>query len=130
LLKAFNAKFNRAVKGFSSAAIRKLEAYDWPGNIRELENVVQKAVLYCEKPVIEKEVLDIPVPPVPPVISEDPASTIVAVPVGDARALKPEHLRHLLKINNGIVRRAAKQAGISRTTFLRKLKEFGVPRRG
>ena len=40
--------FNRRVTGFSDAAIRKLVAYDWPGNIRELENTIERAVMLSE----------------------------------------------------------------------------------
>jgi transcriptional regulator with GAF, ATPase, and Fis domain len=41
----FNAKHNKKVKRFTKAVIRKLEQYPWPGNIRELENVIERSVI-------------------------------------------------------------------------------------
>ena len=47
-LKRFAAQANRAITGFTPAAAERLTAFDWPGNVRQLQNEVQRAVLLCE----------------------------------------------------------------------------------
>ena len=47
-LKRFSAQANRVIHGFSAAAVDRLTAFDWPGNVRQLQNEVQRAVLLCE----------------------------------------------------------------------------------
>jgi two-component system, NtrC family, response regulator AtoC len=50
---AFNREFKKCVSGASPAAIRLLEAYGWPGNIRELRNIVERAMLLAEHDVLD-----------------------------------------------------------------------------
>ena len=47
-LKRFAAQANRVIHGFTAAAVDRLTAFDWPGNVRQLQNEVQRAVLLCE----------------------------------------------------------------------------------
>src|SRR6516225_1253031 len=47
-LKRFASQANRVIRGFSSGAIERLTGFDWPGNVRQLQNEVQRAVLLCE----------------------------------------------------------------------------------
>lgn len=51
----FSTELGLAVKGISSDVLQSLEAYEWPGNIRELKNVIHRAVLMCEGDTIEIE---------------------------------------------------------------------------
>ena len=61
LVRAFIDKYNkrlgRAVREATPAALETLAAYHWPGNIRELENVIERTVLFCESDVIDAESL-------------------------------------------------------------------------
>lgn len=52
-----NEKLNKEVAGFSSEVINVFEAYPWPGNLRELKNIVRRAVLLCQGPEITSEQL-------------------------------------------------------------------------
>jgi DNA-binding NtrC family response regulator len=120
-LKAFNKKFRRSARGFSASAFRRLLGYGWPGNVRELENAVQKAVLFCQDRLIGEGMLD---------LSVAHTALDAAVPVGDSRALKEEHLLHLLEKHNWIVKRAAAEARVSLPTFFRKMRRFEIRRKG
>ncbi|HET9531790.1 MAG TPA: helix-turn-helix domain-containing protein, partial [Blastocatellia bacterium] len=51
-LAKYSARFNRLARDFSPDALQKLLMYEWPGNIRELENVVEAAVALCDGPLI------------------------------------------------------------------------------
>jgi len=51
----------RAVAGLAPAAMRKLEAYDWPNNVRQLENRIRRAVLHAEGTIIQAAEIELPV---------------------------------------------------------------------
>jgi|SRR3989339_112094 len=121
-LQIYNRQFNRSVKGFSAESFQKLIEYDWPGNIRELENVVQRAVLYCENKTIEKDHLNF----MPERAPATHAPEALTLPTGNSRSLKREHIVSLLRKNNGIVKYAATEAGISRATMFRKIKKYKI----
>jgi transcriptional regulator with PAS, ATPase and Fis domain len=121
-LKTYNEKFERAVKGFSAKGFQKLMAHDWPGNVRELENVVQKAVLYCEKDVIEEDQLNLA--QAMPIESQKQEK--IKIPKGDSRGFTRDHIIELLRQNNYILKRAARAGRISRSTLYRKIKKYGI----
>jgi DNA-binding NtrC family response regulator len=52
-----NQRLDKSVQGFSPAALEALSRYGWPGNIRELENLVERMVLFASGPVIERDAL-------------------------------------------------------------------------
>ncbi|MBL8025539.1 MAG: sigma-54-dependent Fis family transcriptional regulator [Fibrobacteres bacterium] len=56
-LAKYNREFKKSVKEFSSSAINKMIHHSWPGNIRELKNVVQRAVLFSNKETITEELI-------------------------------------------------------------------------
>ncbi|MFH0921735.1 MAG: sigma-54 dependent transcriptional regulator [Fibrobacterota bacterium] len=128
-LKEYNYTFNRSIEAISPEAFQKLLAYDWPGNIRELENVMQRAVLFCIDKQIEIKHIDLPAAPSPssPLRSGEPS--LSAIPFGISRAFRKEHILSLLKKNNNIVDWAAREARMSRATFYRKMREFRINRK-
>jgi two-component system, NtrC family, response regulator AtoC len=75
LVEKLNARLHRQLRGFSDEALDRLRAYAWPGNIRELENVVERCMLFCDGEIIRVEHL--------------PPSTRSAAPDRDER-LRPE----------------------------------------
>lgn len=118
-LDLYNKKFHKEITGFTAESYKKLMTHPWPGNIRELENTIQKAVLYCPENTISEEMLEV----------ASPSSAVTAtlpIPYGDARAFTAEHIRTLLSMHNGIVERAIKASKISRAAFFRKMKKFRI----
>ncbi|MFH0919844.1 MAG: sigma-54 dependent transcriptional regulator, partial [Fibrobacterota bacterium] len=109
LLKNYNRKFNRSVKKLTPAAFQRLMAHDWPGNIRELENVIQKAVIYSDKDTLAPENLEIPEQKKAFHKKQAP----LKIPTRNPRALRREHCIELLEKNNGIIRWAAREAKVS-----------------
>jgi DNA-binding NtrC family response regulator len=55
LIDRFNAEFRKRVKGLSPAALAVLERYSWPGNIRELRNAIERAMLMTDRDRLEPE---------------------------------------------------------------------------
>ncbi len=58
-IKKYSKKLDKDVTGISKQTLKRLNAYHWPGNIRELENVIECAIVLCNGEIIEKENLDI-----------------------------------------------------------------------
>jgi two-component system NtrC family response regulator len=107
LARSAKAKHRKAL--FSPAALKALLAYGWPGNIRELENKVQRAVIMAQRNVIDPADLD---------LETAGADADEAQPLRDARArVEREALLEGLVKHRGNISRAAKTLGVSRPTL-------------
>ncbi|MGO8997246.1 MAG: sigma 54-interacting transcriptional regulator [Polyangiaceae bacterium] len=130
-LTLFSARHRRDRKTISREALRKLVAYDWPGNVRQLENVLLNAWLMSEESEIAEGDLTIPDARGAPSISET-----VAKPRGSAssrpqtesqfRTTERDKILHALTSCNWNRAQAAKLVGLPRRTFYRRLKEYGI----
>jgi DNA-binding NtrC family response regulator len=105
----------------SPSAERTLAAYYWPGNIRELRNVLERAVLLGDRIQIDAEDLaDVLAPP-------GAARSWAATTLEEAER---EHIRRVLRELGGEVRAAAAVLGLSRSALYRKLQKLGLPADG
>jgi len=110
--------------GFTDEAMAVLKAHDWPGNIRTLENAVERAVLLCEGPVIRPDDL----PPKLRRAAQQPRSTLRPLPDSgiDLRLAVQEYendmIRQALDRTRGNKNRAAQLLGLNRTTLVEMLK--------
>jgi transcriptional regulator with PAS, ATPase and Fis domain len=122
----FNAKFGKDLFDVSPPAMAALEAFPWPGNIRQLENFVQQAVLVSSGPELRLEHLPQQVRDYRPVVSTP------AVPVRPAslsqhrQQLERNVIQRLLASNNYTGAQAASALGISRVTLYKKVKQYGL----
>jgi two-component system, NtrC family, response regulator GlrR len=116
LARHFVAKFSLECrlppKALSPAVIHKLLSYEWPGNIRELENVVSRAVILSERPVIGCEDIQLP--------SQSPETGPASFKFLKAKAIaefETSYIRQLLAENDGNITRAANAAKKHRRAF-------------
>lgn len=123
LTRHFVARFSQAMKkevnDVSQDAIRKLSDYPWPGNIRELENVIERAVILARGPVITADLLPLPSSEPPEV--PRPEGRLVALAV-----VEKEHIQYVLKRSGYHKSRAAAILGIARRTLDRKIEEYDL----
>jgi DNA-binding NtrC family response regulator len=118
---------------FSPEAIEVLEHYDYPGNVRELENAIEHAVTLAESRTITPA--DLPAMlrsgRLLPERVESFASAATATIERESWSLaevERDHIRRVLHRHRGNATAAARQLGISRTTLWRKLREYGIAR--
>jgi DNA-binding NtrC family response regulator len=117
-LKRFASQANRTIAGFSPAAVERLTAFDWPGNIRQLQNEVQRCVLLCEGNVVDAADLSI--------------TNVKATPEGQdtnftlLEGVERNAIVQMLKETGGNKLEAAKRLGIGRQTLYNKIKAYGI----
>ncbi|MHC4369549.1 MAG: sigma-54 interaction domain-containing protein, partial [Planctomycetota bacterium] len=122
-LRMYSAQHNREKLGFTDEAMEYLERYTWPGNIREIENVIERATLLSKSKFIGPD--DLP-------------EAIRAEPSGQVADYKPKSLKEsLAEPEKDIIRRAlqanhwnrqetARALQINRTTLFKKMKHYGL----
>jgi DNA-binding NtrC family response regulator len=132
----YNHRLNKRIEGMTDEALALVQAYAWPGNIRELENLIERTLLFADGPRIG--VGDLPqhlrspgVTPVP-----GPAPAALPVPPGEtglkdivrqrSAELEKDLITRALEETGGNVTRAAKLLQISRKSLQTKMKEFSL----
>ena len=125
LLADMNAKHGRSVAGVADSVLQMFQSYNWPGNVREMRNTLERGVIVCDGPLVEPRHL----PPnfgsggVKPMANDGEGIRLeVGTTVGEAE--KMLILKTLAASNNNKTR-AAEVLGISLKTLHNKLKEYG-----
>ena len=108
-----NHKYRKKIDGFSKQAINGLKNYHWPGNIREIEHIVERAVIVTDNTQIQLEDLHFS-------IKKQKASFVKNLNLDETEKLLIEQALHK---HQGNVSRAAKELGINRTALYRRLEK-------
>ena len=122
----FAARHGKQIRGMSPAARRKLLSFDWPGNVRQLRNVVESMVVVDYDGLLDVD--DLPEEfsaPAEPAGDSSPASltALVGRPLTELEKL---FVSETLRLTAGNREEAAKMLGIGERTLYRKIKEFGL----
>lgn len=107
------------VHRISDEAMMHLMNYDWPENVRELENSLKRALVFCSGPVITTA--DLPPNVLRRVERRSSDHTVIPLKESEQRTIV-----HALEVTGGNRVRAAKLLGIGKTTIYRKVREFGL----
>ncbi|MCP9454626.1 MAG: sigma-54 dependent transcriptional regulator [Nitrospira sp.] len=108
---------NKDIKGFTPAALHRLMVNPWLGNVRELENVIEKAVVMSRQDMITPDLL--------PSVGVSPETPLK--PLTEAREeFERTYLKNLLQLTGGNISRAAQFAGRYRADFYKMLKKYGL----
>jgi two-component system response regulator AtoC len=122
-LKRHCERTKRNVVGFQDEAMRSLQTFNWPGNVRQLENVIERAVILTKSPTIG--VCDLPEEIREP--KDDGNGNGFGLPLKKALQLpEKELIVRALKAHHGSRQATAKALGINRTTLYKKMKRYGI----
>nr|HEX4317247.1 sigma-54 dependent transcriptional regulator [Kofleriaceae bacterium] len=112
---------------FTVEATRAMQAYDWPGNIRELRNVVERAILISNRStrITHRDLRFEAMAATADAVSSAAAD---AEPPGTLAEAERRHIERALRYENGSVEKAAIRLGISRSTLYDKLRRLGISR--
>jgi DNA-binding NtrC family response regulator len=115
-LKRYASQADRNISGFSQTATEMLRTFDWPGNIRQLQNEIQRTVLMCENNVIDVQDLSITT-----VMSQNEVEDLTLM-----EAMERNTIEKILKETGGNKLETAKRLGIGRQTLYNKIKIYGI----
>jgi len=124
-LKRYAVKNKKDIRGFHPQALMLLARYDWPGNIRELENTIERAVILCLGEQITPK--ELPPQMLPDDFKMIDKETNANTPGGlTLKDVEREAIKAILEQTNGNRSQSAKRLGIARQTLLNKIKEYGL----
>jgi len=126
-LEEFNKKLQRNVKGFTKKALKLIYEYDWPGNVREMENTIERCMIISEKDSLDVDDL-------PQHIRAADTSAVVdqqSVMFTDDNIIpfekiKEKSIRHALKVTGGNIVEAARKLQLGRATIYRLMEKYGI----
>jgi DNA-binding NtrC family response regulator len=119
-LKRFNEQYGKTIRDLAPDTVMRLVSYDWPGNIRQLESVIERAVLFCSGTELLPNCL--------PEEFQDraPSSTFVIPPLLPMEEIERQAIMQTLERTQGNIKKTAQILRFPRPTFYRKLKKLGI----
>jgi transcriptional regulator with PAS, ATPase and Fis domain len=133
-MEKYNKRLNKKIQGLEPEALEILQEYAWPGNIRELENMMERMILFSDGPLVQAK--DLPEPlketdtvkiPLPVLAAAQGADASMKDIVKQAAAgLERDLIGKALEETGGNVTQAAKKLKISRKSLQVKMKELGL----
>ncbi len=114
-VRQYSLRLNKRIETISSETMRALTQYSWPGNIRELQNFIERAVILSSGPELT--------PPFAELVRLKEASSAEPVTLRD---VERAHISRILRQVNGELTRAACLLGVPRTTLFYKIRRLGV----
>lgn len=115
----FCQQYEKPMPRLSESAATRLRELPWAGNIRELEHVIEKAIILNEAEELTEELLPVPAPTAP-------ASTLQEEPTITLEAMEIQLIRRTIRQCEGNLSAVAAQLGITRQTLYNKMKRYGL----
>ncbi len=126
----FNKKLRKEIKGFTKRALKLIYEYDWPGNIREMENTIERCLIITENEVVDVEDLPSHLRTAENMASVDYAGPLFSnETIVPFEKLKEEAIRHALKVTKGNIVEAAKRLHLGRATIYRLMEKYSIENR-
>jgi len=125
-LNIYSNKYGKTISGFSHEVEHVFSNYDFPGNIRELENIVQRAVVLAEGPKIEKRLLPAYLLGNDRLTSRSKKTSFKVAKKKILADFEKAFVTECIKNSKGNIRRAAENAGMDYKNFYDKLKKYSI----
>ena len=120
-LEKFQKRLRKTVKGISAEAMALLQSYAFPGNVRELENIIEHSLAVCQGDVIQVRDLPPDLANLELYSYQRPDRTFLSL-----EELERDYIQHVLRLTGGVRTRAAEILGIDRASLWRKMKKYGL----
>ncbi len=115
-------ELGKQVEGISEGALRLLMARDWPGNIRELENAIERGIVGCRERIIDEACFSF-------LVQADDHAAPWALPGNlTLEEIEKQAIEATLRRTEGNIKEAARVLGIDRSTLYDKIKRYGIER--
>lgn len=115
-LKQYAKKYNRPVNDISNALVKKMQQYNWPGNIRELQHAVERAVILSQEKTLQPDDLFL----------KSSAGQPATATGFDLEDMEKNMIIKALKRFNGNITDAARELGLSRAALYRRMEKYGL----
>ena len=112
-------KINKRLDGYDESFLEKLISYPWPGNIRELKNLMERCIILADGPTLSQALL-------PPEFHGHLPGGIQNSVMITMREMESRHIRQILHYTDGNKSRASKILGISIATLYRKIEQYQI----
>lgn len=118
-LKQYSQKYRKNFTGFKPAAMELLQRYSWPGNIRELQHAIERAIIMAEGNELDsRDFFFLSAKP-----SSEKASTSATLNLDD---MERSTIQRAIDKNGGNISKAAKELGLTRASLYRRLEKYGL----
>jgi DNA-binding NtrC family response regulator len=130
-LEQFNGSLGKNIVGFETSAVNKLTQYDWPGNVRQLRNAIERAVILCDKEQISLRELPFTddfehLTEHIPSTNEELKKIKKEIRQKAVSEVEKNFVLNALTLNDWNVTQAAKKVGLQRTNFQNLMKKHGI----
>jgi len=119
LLERLSAEQNRRVEGVSAEAMARLVAHEWPGNIRELRNVLERALVVATGSILQASDFG---------FATEPGAEVDRVGPLSLEEIEKRHIGNVLRHTDGNVSQTARILGIDRVTLYNKMRKYNLKR--
>ena len=117
-LKIYSKKYNKPPKRISAGTLKKLEKYQWPGNIRELQHAIERAVIMSDSSSLQPSDFLFPSP--------ETKGDGILLDTYNLEEVEKATIRRVLSRHGGNISQASKELGLSRTSLYRRLEKYGL----
>jgi DNA-binding NtrC family response regulator len=114
-IEKFNIEMKKSIEGVNETAMKLLLNYNWPGNARELRNVIERAMVVAKGKVITEADIILPV-----------STEKISYGNKSLEDIEKEHIRYVLEENKWNIMKSAQILGIDRVTLYKKIKKYGL----
>jgi DNA-binding NtrC family response regulator len=116
----YSSKYLKAAVNFDPSALQKLKAYGYPGNVRELQYSIERAVIMADEPLLKAD--DLIFSALESAVDDSPVNTDNI----QLSTLEKNAILRVIEKHNGNITRAAKELGLTRTALYRRLSKYDI----
>lgn len=117
-LKTYNKKYKKRIRKVSAAAMKELELYNWPGNIRELQHAIERAVIMSENSMLEPDDFVL--------YNKSKSKNDFEIETYDLDEVEKTVIKKVLNKTHGNISHAARELGLTRTSLYRRMEKHGL----